>query len=190
MATPRVSRRDNALAPASASRARRTRAGSPDDVGSHRSIPGRSLQPSRLPATVVVVLVPDTGQPVRGGDAGRLRFRAVAVRLLAGGGDRDTRNLQLRSLRGCYFGRSSSPLPIGRTHQSTTSPVGRGPFGGLRHGGRRVLLQDPEADVLDLVAQRRRALELELLRSGLHLGFHLGDQLLDLRSIELAQVPP
>ena len=45
---------------------------------------------------------------------------------------------------------------------------------------RRVLLEDAQADLLDLVAERRRPLELELLGRGLHLGLHAGDERLDL----------
>ena len=51
-----------------------------------------------------------------------------------------------------------------------------------------VLLQDPQSDLLDLVADRGRPLELELLGRRAHLSFHLDDELLDPRAVELAQV--
>ena len=56
---------------------------------------------------------------------------------------------------------------------------GRG-LGSPGDDGGRVLVEHPQPDVLDLVAQGRRPLELELLGRGLHLGFHLGHDALDL----------
>ena len=68
----------------------------------------------------------------------------------------------------------------------------RRPLRRPRHHHRRVLLQHAEADLLDLVAERRGALELELLGGGLHLGLHLRDQALDLGLVRRREVrgPP
>ena len=51
-----------------------------------------------------------------------------------------------------------------------------------------VLLEDAQPDLLDLVAQRRGPLELELLGRRPHLGLHLGDQPLDLRLVGRGEV--
>ena len=59
---------------------------------------------------------------------------------------------------------------------------------GPRDHHRRVLLEDAQPDLLDLVAQRRGPLELELLGRRPHLGLHLGDQPLDLRLVGRGEV--
>ena len=50
-----------------------------------------------------------------------------------------------------------------------------------------VLVEDAQPDLLDLVAQRRGALELELLGRRAHLGLHPRDELLDLLRVELGE---
>ena len=59
-----------------------------------------------------------------------------------------------------------------------------------RDGHRRVLLEDPQPDVLDLVAQRGGALELELLGRLAHLRLHPHDERLDLLAVRLVEARP
>src|SRR4249920_2165553 len=47
----------------------RSRSGALDDIRRDASIPGRSIEPGRLPAAIIVVLIADAWQPV-GGRAG------------------------------------------------------------------------------------------------------------------------
>ena len=58
----------------------------------------------------------------------------------------------------------------------------RGSLGRPADDDRGVLLEDAQPDLLDLVAQRGGALELELLGRRPHLGLHPGDERLDLAS--------
>ena len=114
--------------------------------------------------------------------------------LLVGGQDRHLRDLEpglghrglapttalARPARGGPLGwpgrhLARSPAPAPRTPSAPPrrpSPSSR-PLGRLQHRDRGVLLEDPDADVLDLVAQRRRALELELLGRRAHLRLEL-----------------
>ena len=53
---------------------------------------------------------------------------------------------------------------------------------------RGILLEDAQADLLDLVAQRRRTLELEVAGRLAHVGLELGHELGDLLARQLAEV--
>ncbi len=131
------------------------------------------VEPARLPAGIVVVLVADAGQPVRRRalvDHGHAVERLG--RLLVRREDRDARDLECRTgrrRRRARRPRPSLPGPAGSTGALRRSP----------NDERLVLLEDAQPDLLDLVAEGGRPLELELLGRGLHLRFHPGDELLD-----------
>ena len=84
---------------------------------------------------------------------------------------------------------ASTARPIRGTRQpSSVSAVPARPLRRTPDGDRRVLLEDAKSDLLDLVAQRGGALELELLGGRLHLGFHPGHDGLDLAPVGVGEL--
>ena len=139
-----------------------------------RSQVGRSSQRACQPA-VVLVLVADPGQPVRGGPG---PATAVPRPALADGLARPARRRPRRP----------RPTPPRGPAPAGSAGPRRGPRGWPRRAGRPrssaaratttdcILLEDAQPDLLDLVAERRRALELELLGRRPHLGLHPSDR--------------
>jgi hypothetical protein len=131
------------------------------------------------------VLVADSRQPVRcrafvgAGLAVEALRRLVVCREHGHLGDLERRHPGLR------LGGGAAALSVRRGHEIAS---GRGALGGSGHDDGRVLLEDAQPDLLDLVAECRRSFELELTGGGLHLCLHLPDELLDPRAIELVEV--
>ena len=160
-------------------------------------VPCRPFDPLGRPA-VVLVLVADSGQPVRCRRSGT-SVAGVIARFFAGRQNSDLGDLQFRALGALAIGAGHSPAPTPRPlrlpHRLdrpsrprrrrarpdlSGRPVLRRPL--RRAPDRRglVFLEDPKPDLLDLVSQRRRALELEVSGGLAHLRFHLPDELLHL----------
>ena len=106
---------------------------------------------------------------------------SVAPGSSSAGQDGDARDLEDRQL-GEGLARPGGPLPVRGPGQAGAARGCR-PLRGPPDDERLVLLEDPQPDRLDLVAEGRRPLEVELAGRRPHLGLHPADELLDRRGV-------
>ena len=156
------------------------------DVRRDRPVPGRPVEPARLPAGRRPRARRGSRAASRRPCPRRCRPRPARRRACPTAPRRPAGPSTLvTSIAGpgreASAAAATAARPVrGAGQPATVRRVPAGALGGPSDGDRGVLLEHPQPDLLDLVAEGRRALELELLGGRLHLGLHPGDERLDL----------
>ena len=208
---PRSRRRPSARSGVGATTAQRRRRvgagpGALDDVGGHASGPtwsGRASAPSSPASSPSCSSRRPGSQSAAVSDPARLAVVAVIVERTGshrGSSPAGSTSTSVTSSTAASDAPPAAALALlagrrslgrlgGRASRASSRAPRRGTLGGPEHRRGGVLVQHPQPDVLDLVPDGRRALELQLLGGGAHLRLELGDQLLDLRPCSSRTAP-